>query len=320
VAARGASQLVGGDCDSLPPALLRLASSAMSAEEESTPVPFSLALIAGGVAGTSVDVALFPLDSLRTRLQSPKGFWVAGGFTGVYNGVLATALGASPGAAFFFSCYETAKPALKKLNGDKEHWLQHSVASSFGEVGACLVRVPTSVVTQRMQVGQYATFSEAVAKIAAEPGGMWTFYTGYWTTVAREIPFSFIQFPLYEGMKKVWRAAQGSDTTPAQGAACGSAAGAVASAVTTPLDVIKTRLMLGDVSRMSGEAYSGTLQTGQLIVKEEGFAALFRGIGPRVGWITVGGYIFFGAYEKAQELLWSTGAWGDKKGVEGGKF
>jgi hypothetical protein len=29
-----------------------------------------------------------------------------------------------------------------------------------------------------------------------------------WTTVAREIPFSFIQFPMYEGLKKFWRAQQ----------------------------------------------------------------------------------------------------------------
>merc|ERR1719163_2449499 len=101
------------------------------------------------------------------------------------------------------------KPTLKNLNGGQDHWLLVSASSSFGEVAACLVRVPTSVVTQRMQVGKYASFGEAVTKIAASEGGLWTFYTGYWTTVAREIPFSFIQFPLYEGMKKVWKRAQG---------------------------------------------------------------------------------------------------------------
>jgi hypothetical protein len=37
--------------------------------------------------------------------------------------------------------------------------------------------------------------------------GLATFYTGYWTTVAREIPFSFIQFPIFEGLKKAWRGA-----------------------------------------------------------------------------------------------------------------
>ena len=41
-------------------------------------------------------------------------------------------------------------------------------------------------------------------------------------------------------------------------------------------------------------------------------AALFKGIGPRVGWITIGGYIFFGAYEKSMEMLWSSGVWGEK--------
>ena len=36
---------------------------------------------------------------------------------------------------------------------------------------------------------------------------------------------------------------------------------------------------------------------------------LFKGIGPRVDWITVGGYVFFGAYEQAERLLWASGGW-----------
>jgi solute carrier family 25 S-adenosylmethionine transporter 26 len=31
---------------------------------------FAHALAAGGLAGTAVDVALFPLDTIKTRLQS----------------------------------------------------------------------------------------------------------------------------------------------------------------------------------------------------------------------------------------------------------
>ena len=67
---------------------------------------FVTALIAGGCAGTSVDVALFPIDTLKTRLQSPQGFIKAGGFRGIYNGLGAAAAGSAPGAALFFSTYE----------------------------------------------------------------------------------------------------------------------------------------------------------------------------------------------------------------------
>lgn len=40
----------------------------------------------GALAGISVDVALYPLDTLKTRLQSQQGFQKAGGFKGVYRG------------------------------------------------------------------------------------------------------------------------------------------------------------------------------------------------------------------------------------------
>ena len=69
---------------------------------------FATALIAGGLAGTSVDVALFPIDTLKTRLQSPQGFLKAGGFRGVYSGIGAAAAGSAPGAALFFSTYEVS--------------------------------------------------------------------------------------------------------------------------------------------------------------------------------------------------------------------
>ncbi len=36
---------------------------------------FRVALIAGGVVGTSVDMALFPLDTVKTRMQSPHGWF-----------------------------------------------------------------------------------------------------------------------------------------------------------------------------------------------------------------------------------------------------
>lgn len=65
---------------------------------------------------------------------------------------------------------------------------------------ACLVRVPTEIVKQRMQTGMYQSIGEAVTSIRGAEG-LFGFYRGYFSMIAREIPFSFIQFPLWEGLK-----------------------------------------------------------------------------------------------------------------------
>jgi hypothetical protein len=87
----------------------------------STSPSFVTALVAGGLAGTSVDVALFPIDTLKTRLQSPQGFLKAGGFRGIYNGLGAAAVGSAPGAALFFSTYEVSDETKNKNETQQLH-------------------------------------------------------------------------------------------------------------------------------------------------------------------------------------------------------
>lgn len=55
-----------------------------------------LCLQAGGCAGMCVDLTLFPLDTIKTRLQSQQGFYKAGGFRGIYAGVPSAAVGSFP--------------------------------------------------------------------------------------------------------------------------------------------------------------------------------------------------------------------------------
>jgi len=263
--------------------------------------PFTMALLAGGVAGTSVDVALFPIDTIKTRCQAKEGFLRAGGFRGIYRGLGAAAAGSAPGAALFFSTYETVKPLVQtRVLGDKPVAVQGAAAST-GEVMACLVRVPTEVVKQRMQTGQYGSLKEAASTIMAKEGPM-GFYTGYFTTVMREIPFALIQFPLWERLKKEVGALQGSAPSPWQGACCGSAAGAFSAAVTTPLDVVKTRQMLG-------QGGNGAFATASVVCAEGGASALFAGVAPRTFWIGLGGFVFFGAYETAVQLMRKSKFW-----------
>jgi solute carrier family 25 S-adenosylmethionine transporter 26 len=96
---------------------------------------FTISLLGGGIAGTTVDVALFPIDTIKTRLQSPQGFLKAGGFKGVYKGLSAAAVGSAPGASLFFATYEMAKQQLLKNKGFKlPEPVVHMTAAAMGEM------------------------------------------------------------------------------------------------------------------------------------------------------------------------------------------
>lgn len=127
---------------------------------------------------------------------------------------------------------------------------------------------------------------------------MWKeMYRGWSITIMREVPFTVIQFPLWEGLKS-WRRAQksSSEISALESALFGSVSGAIAAGVTTPLDVLKTRLMLS-------REKVGALEMVNWILKDSGPRAFFAGIGPRIFWISAGGSIFLGTYQWASNTL-----------------
>ena len=261
-------------------------------------------LVSGAAAGVAVDISLFPLDTLKTRLQSSQGFWKAGGFSRIYAGLGPAALGSAPNAAMFFVTYESIKVlAAKFLNskGAIDDPRVHMLAASVGEVMACLIRVPVEIVKQRRQANHQTT-AISIMKTTVAQEGFLGFYRGYVTTVLREIPFSLIQFPIWEGLKRFWSRRQGKKVDPLQAAACGALAGGFSAAVTTPLDVAKTRIMLA----AAGSDIAKDKRTFFVLSKvyaERGLSGLFAGVTPRVMWISIGGFVFFGVYEKTKTLV-----------------
>uniref|UniRef100_A0AAQ4PC56 Mitochondrial S-adenosylmethionine carrier protein n=1 Tax=Gasterosteus aculeatus aculeatus TaxID=481459 RepID=A0AAQ4PC56_GASAC len=273
---------------------------------------FVASLVAGGCAGMCVDLTLFPLDTVKTRLQSPQGFYKAGGFRGIYAGVPSAAVGSFPNAAAFFVTYEYTKSLLGAggpLAAVHAAPVAHMLAASLGEIVACLIRVPTEVIKQRTQASPSSTTYHTLLATLREEG-VRGLYRGYGSTVLREgppsippspcssfqvcpihpsihpsthssihsglpdhslshsliissekdqgssqmrkrkqrkIPFSLVQFPLWEYLKTLWSRRQGHTLYSWQAAVCGAFAGAVAAVVTTPLDVAKTRIMLAKV-------------------------------------------------------------------------
>ncbi|XP_026535202.1 S-adenosylmethionine mitochondrial carrier protein isoform X1 [Notechis scutatus] len=261
---------------------------------------FWVSLVAGGLAGVCVDLTLFPLDTVKTRLQSPQGFRKAGGFRGIYAGVPSAAVGSFPNAAAFFVTYEYTKAVLHTDASPYLAPIIHMMAASFGEVVACLIRVPAEVVKQRAQVSPSSSTLRILSQTVYEEGIL-GLYRGYKSTVLREIPFSLVQFPVWESLKELWSWKQGHVVDSWQSAVCGAFAGGFAAAVTTPLDVAKTRIMLAKTG--SRTASGNVLSALQGVWRTQGISGLFAGIVPRISSISLGGFIFLGMYDKIRSLL-----------------
>nr|XP_038041627.1 S-adenosylmethionine mitochondrial carrier protein isoform X9 [Anas platyrhynchos] len=189
---------------------------------------------------------------------------------------------------------------------------------------ACLIRVPSEVVKQRAQVSPSASTFRILSHTLYHEG-IQGLYRGYKSTVLREgtgigesvsgmeahiqglsaspykIPFSLVQFPLWEALKDLWSWKQGHVVDSWQSAVCGAFAGGFAAAVTTPLDVAKTRIMLAKAG--SATASGNVLAALGGIWRTQGLSGLFAGVVPRMAAISLGGFIFLGTYEKTRELL-----------------
>ena len=60
-----------------------------------------VAATAGAFAGLAVDVSLFPIDTVKTRIQAPGGFLANGGWRGIYKGLGSIATGSAPSGISF---------------------------------------------------------------------------------------------------------------------------------------------------------------------------------------------------------------------------
>ncbi|KAL2240986.1 UNVERIFIED_CONTAM: S-adenosylmethionine carrier 1, chloroplastic/mitochondrial [Sesamum indicum] len=254
-------------------------------------------VIAGGTAGVVVETALYPIDTIKTRLQAARG----GGkiiLKGLYSGLAGNLAGVLPASAVFIGVYEPAKQQLLRNLPENLSAVAHLTAGVLGGIASSFIRVPTEVVKQRMQTGQFTSASDAVRLIASKEGfkGL---YAGYGSFLLRDLPFDAIQFCLYEQLRIGYKLAAKRDLNDPENAIIGAFAGALTGAITTPLDVIKTRLMV----QGSANQYKGFFDCVQTIVREEGPSALLKGVGPRVLWIGIGGSIFFGVLERTKRFL-----------------
>lgn len=224
-------------------------------------------MVAGSVAGMAEHMAMFPVDTLKTRMQTvavsatssccPRGQPNVGrlltsivrseGPSGLYRGIAAIGLGAGPAHAAYFTVYELCKG---RLGGDRHdgfhHPLIHAASGVAATVASDTLLTPMDVVKQRLQLrsSPYSGVRDCVVRMLRDEG-IKAFYASYRTTVLMNAPFTAVHFTTYEAVKKILFEISPENSTEEKilvHLTAGGSAGALASALTTPLDVVKTRL------------------------------------------------------------------------------
>jgi len=183
---------------------------------------------------------------------------------------------------------------------------------------------------------------QTLARFRSNPLALWR---GYTALASRNLPFTALQFPMFERLKegiKTYRDDRGirSGTLLESGlitASSAGLAGSVAAVITTPVDVVKTRIMLaaadsaateteqaGDGKRAgkAAKAHAGgivdavghgvkskaparktSMQIGREIVAEHGVKGLWRGGALRAVWTMIGSGLYLGVYESGRIYL-----------------
>ncbi|KAL2067112.1 hypothetical protein VTL71DRAFT_1536 [Oculimacula yallundae] len=319
-------------------------------------------LLAGGFAAFTVDLLVYPLDTLKTRYQSPdykKLYYDASKnainrkvlFRGLYQGVGSVILITIPSSGAFFTTYEAVKTGLSKAttSSSGENFLPqpiiNSAASSIAELVSCFILTPAEVLKQNAQMIRRPA-SGSAAKTAFQPSVTMQalkqfnkpsqLFRGYTALAARNLPFTAMQFPMFEHLKdsiKARRKEKGTFTgslmeTALITAFSAGSAGSVAAVITTPVDVVKTRIMLSaaaesseeearkavekakkegqsleKLAKMKGGSKKSGLAVAREVMTESGVKGLFRGGMLRAAWTALGSGLYLGVYESGRAYL-----------------
>ncbi|XP_020088507.1 calcium-binding mitochondrial carrier protein SCaMC-2-B-like [Ananas comosus] len=179
-------------------------------------------LIAGGLSGAVAQTAIYPIDLVKTRLQTyvceggkvpnlgtlSRDIWVQEGPRAFYRGLIPSLLGIIPYAGIDLAVYETLKDKSKPYLVDSEPGplVQLGCGTISGALGATCV-YPLQVIRTRLQAQKansnaaYKGMSDVFWK-TLQNEGFRGFYKGILPNLLKVVPSASITYLVYESMKK----------------------------------------------------------------------------------------------------------------------
>ncbi|XP_071954548.1 mitochondrial glycine transporter-like [Antedon mediterranea] len=250
--------------------------------------PVVKSFLAGSFSGTCSTILFQPLDLVKTRLQSSVVMDGASSsmlrtfnnvvrnehILGLWKGIVPSISRTVPGVGMYFCCLQTLKNTFDCHNPGP---LQAIGLGVVGRGFAGVTLIPITVVKTRCEskVYNYQSLVDALRKIYTTEGKK-GLTSGLSATLLRDAPFSGIYLMFYTQTKKHMPIDKiERQCLPTINFASGIIAGVLASTVTQPADVVKTRMQLYP------ERYKTILQTVRKILAEEGPRAMCTGLVPR---------------------------------------
>lgn len=291
---------------------------------------FALGSIAGCIGATFV----YPIDLVKTRLQAQRNvqkyknsidcflkILKVEGIKGLYSGLSPQLVGVAPEKAIKLTVNDRMRKNFATWNNGVLNLPGEIISGALAGTCQVMVTNPLEIVKIRLQVkSEYA--AENLKKSQVTPLniirklGVTGLYRGTSACLLRDMPFSAIYFPTYAHLKKVlFNFDPIEDTTKNQKSnhsvrkrlntwellVSGALAGIPAAFLTTPMDVIKTRLQIDP--RQGETRYSGIINAARTILREESYKSFFKGSMARVLRSSPQFGVTLAAYEVFKNLL-----------------
>lgn len=265
----------------------------------------------GAITGLVVGIFLQPLEIIKTNIiinptKNPKlanagiisGLYYGTkeiyrleGFNGFLRGMTPAMLRIIISTSIFFTGIRKFDNLFHKMN-EKNHGKIYTFSeTSINFFSSAIARIfsgvltnPLTVIRTRFEVlgfKKYKNFVHASEEIYKNEG-LKGFASGALTSAMKDAPFAGIYFVIYIKCKRFLESQAHSNSLLVNSLISGFTAGVIATSLTNPFDVIRTRLQYGFFITEEDDKYKSISDGFRKIYQKDGIAGFFKGLSPRL--------------------------------------
>ncbi|XP_043699692.1 adenine nucleotide transporter BT1, chloroplastic/mitochondrial [Telopea speciosissima] len=272
-------------------------------------------LISGAIAGAVSRTAVAPLETIRTHLMVGSSghsttevfhtIMNTDGWKGLFRGNLVNVIRVAPSKAIELFAYDTVRKNLTPKPGEQPiiPIPASLVAGAVAGVSSTLCTYPLELIKTRLTIqrGVYENLLDAFLKILREEGPA-ELYRGLTPSLIGVVPYAASNYFAYDTLRKAYREVfKQEEIGNIATLLIGSAAGAIASSATFPLEVARKKMQVGALS--GRQVYKDVFHALSSTLEQEGLGGLYKGLGPSCMKLVPAAGISFMCYEACKRIL-----------------